>query len=367
MPSDPAREKKQDSFALSLFERIRPACVAVNPEFFLTAEALEQRLNELEACFEADYGRVGEVHELLFGKDITAYGARASTVFSRWEEEGGGPTLPAMAAQAIEYFGIGPGSAQAAALFMAATLAEIPNHLQYHGNEHYRKVLFHAIRLVVAHNNIFKGTEHALSGDDITVLLTASCIHDLGHEGGDNLKEGVYAPGYMEQRALDLALPYLEAVGLDRELVGQIETIVFCTDITFFAGENSPCLRMKKLYKHFFWGDDSEDVSMMMMGKLRRYEDNPKLVRMAMLLHEADVGSSAGLSYEQTIKETINIMEERGLKIAGPQTVLAFLREQLGETMFTEAAKQVLGPVMATVIDQAAQDTLRGRLTFYED
>src|SRR5690606_7708465 len=113
--------------------------------------------------------------------------------------------------------------------------------------------------------------------------------------------------------------------------------------------------------------DDREDVSMMMMGKLRRYEDNPRLALMAMILHEADIATSAGVSYEQTITETINIMEERGAKTAGPHTVLAFLREQLGETMFTEAGKRLYAETMSKVIAQAEADINRGRQTFYED
>ena len=60
-------------------------------------------------------------------------------------------------------------------------------------------------------------------------------------------------------------------------------------------------------------------------------------------------------------------MEERGVTTAGPKTVLAFLREQLGETMFTEAGKQLYGRVMADVIKQAEQDVARGRDTFYEE
>jgi hypothetical protein len=87
---------------------------------------------------------------------------------------------------------------------------------------------------------------------------------------------------------------------------------------------------------------------------------------MAMILHEADIGTSAGLSYEQTIKETVNIIEERGAKTAGPGIVLAFLREQLGETMYTEAAKQVFGPAMRDIIARAEADVAAGRKTFYE-
>lgn len=350
------------------FAGFRPLLEAVeNSEGYFDKSLLLKRFDELEEKFPDDVCRAGDIADLLFGDDMEAFGPRVTEVFAAWEKEGGGPALTGMIAQAIEFFRLDPEQPCVKAAFISAILAEYPNHLQYHGNEHYRKVLLHAIRLITEHNRIFKDTNRALNATQIAELLTASCVHDLGHEGGDNLQEGMYTPGQMEQYAFVLSKPYFERLGVPEDQMGDIETIVFCTDITFFAGDNSPCIRMKKIYKHYFWDDDRDDVSMMMMGKLRRYEDNPRLVLMAMLLHEADVATSAGVSYEQTVKETINIMEERGVTTAGPRTVLAFLREQLGETMFTEASKQLYGPVMAEVIRRAEEDIARGRVTYYEE
>jgi len=361
-----AREKKTDLHIPALFDDLKQVAENVTPEEgFVTTEILIERLELCRESFDKDYARVAAFADLLFGEDMAGFGDKTTAVFTQWENEGGGPSMPAMIAHAIEVFGLNPASPCVRIAFLSAIFAEIPNSLQYHGNEHYRKVLFHSIRLVATHNRIFRDTNRAFSRDQIAILLAGSCIHDLGHAGGDNLRDGVYTPGQMEQRAINIAKPYFQAVGLSNDEIGDIETIVFCTDITFFAGDNSPCIRMKKIYKHYFWDDDS-DVSMMMMGKLRRYEERPRLVLMAMILHEADIATSAGLSYEQTMKETISIMEERGIKTAGPKTVIAFLREQLGETMFTEAGKQLYGKVMAQVIKQAEQDIERGRKTFYD-
>ena len=271
-----------------------------------------------------------------------------------------------MSTVCLDGFGIDAKSPEGLSLCVCAILAEYPNDLQYHGNEHYRKVFFHMVRLLSKHNQLFKDTNRMLSKESIVQSLIAACIHDLGHEGGDNMRDGVYTPGFMEQKAFDVSKPYLQKCGLDEDLIGEIETIVFCTDITFFAGDNSPCIRMKKIFKYYFWDEDVGDASLMMMGKLRRYVDNPRLSQMAMLLHEADIGTSAGLSYEQTKNETINIMEERGLDSAGPRVVIAFLREQLGETMYTEAAKQTFGPAMDGVIKSAEADFENGVETFYE-
>lgn len=358
-----ARHNAEHPF-YDLFHAMEPVVANTIPEEgFVSAEALLQTYKNLQASFEKDMHRLADVSELLLGNDIAAYGERCTAVFDRWENEGGGPALTAMIAHAIQNFNLDPASPVVKAAFIAAILAEIPNDLKYHGNEHYRKVVFHAIRLIATHNGYDVSSDH-LNEDEVALLLAAACIHDLGHPGGDNAKEGVYAPGLMEQKSFDAARPYFDAVELSTDMRGQIETIVFCTDITFFAGDYSPCVRMKKIYKHFFWDDDSEDVSMMMMGKLRRFEDNKNLILIAMFLHEADIGTSAGLSYERTISETVSFLEERNISVAGPKTVLAFLRDQLGETMFTDAGKQLFGPVMSRVIAQAEQDILSGVESF---
>lgn len=339
--------------------------VRVDDEF-IAPGAIEEVVARVKASFNRDYDRFIAARPQLFGSDYASYGPAAAKIFAEWEEAGGGPSVPVMVALAAEHFNLDLNSTPVRAAFMASLLAEIPNGLQYHGNEHYRKVLFHALRLLSAHNQIFANTGNVISAQRVALLIAAVCIHDLGHAGGDNQRDGVYTPGFMEQRALDIARPFFDALDLSSDDRGEIETIVFCTDITFFAGDNSPCVRMKKLYKYYFWEEDVGDASMLMMGRLRRYEDDPGLVRIAMMLHEADVGSSAGLTYEQTRKETMAIIEERGLKVAGPGIVLTFLREQLGETMYTEAGKQVFGPAMREIIKSAEAEVAAGRKTFYE-
>ncbi len=364
MAHDLATKARAEHPYYRLFQTLEPVLVNTVPEEgFIYPDQLVEHFHVLQDVFEKDMQRMADVTELLFGSDIAAYGPRCTAVFDRWEGEGGCPTLTAMIYQAIQHFDLDLDDKLVRAAYLGAILGEIPNDLEYHGNDHYRKVLFHTIRLIALHNQQAEAGQE-LDNEQIALSLAAACIHDLGHPGGDNAKEGVYAPGLMEQRSFDYARAYLEAVGLTAEQIGQMETIVFCTDITFFAGDNSPCVRMKKIYKHYFWADDSEDVSMMMMGKLRRYEDNPKLVLMAMLLHEADIGTSAGLSYERTITETVSFLLERNITQAGPKTIIAFLRDQLGETMFTAAGKQLFGPAMTQIIEQASQEVLAGKERF---
>lgn len=49
------------------------------------------------------------------------------------------------------------------------------------------------------------------------------------------------------------------------------------------------------------------------------------LTLLAMYLHEADIMSSAGVSYERTQCETIQFKQERGEGAARPSDVLEFL------------------------------------------
>ncbi len=355
-------------WALGVLEGLASLIPAVKPhEASVDAAVLSQHLGGLIDDFQKDYDRLHDVSGLLFDPDIAAYGARTTTVFNRWdEEEGGGPTLPAFLAHAIEQFDLPREGIEIRAAMMAAVLAEIPNDLLYHGNEHYRKVMFHTIRLLaIQRQQNFPG-QPELNDQDMMQMLIAATIHDLGHEGGDNLRDGIYTPGYMEQKAFDMMRPYFEALGLDRDFWGDIETIVFCTDITFMAGDNSPCVRMKKIYRHYFLNDlpADEDVETMILGKLRRFEDNPRLALMAMLLHEADIATSSGLSYEQSRTETINIMRERDLDIAGPGVLLRFLSEQLHGRMMTPAAQKLFGAQMAVIMQQAEADLRDGTERF---
>jgi hypothetical protein len=364
LPSEPAVKNNIRAPDSGFFSELRSVARTVVPEDFLDPVRLEELMEELRENFAADYARAAACSDLLFGHDVEGFGKKVTALFDRWEKEGGGPPLTAFMALAARHFEFDLSDPLVKAAFMGAALAEFPNDLAFHSNEHYRKVLFHAIRLVATHNDHFAGTDRTLDKTAIAKLLAAACVHDLGHMGGDNLKDGVYAAGYMEQRAFNIAKPYFEAMGADPEDLKDIETMIFCTDITFFAGDNSPCIRMKKIYRYYFWDCRKEDAPEMMMGKLRRFEDNPQLALMAMILHEADIATSAGLSYDQTIRETVSFMAERGGGTAGPRIVIAFLREQLGETLCTEAGRQIYGSVMADIIAHAEKDIEAGRDSF---
>ena len=164
----------------SLISTVRPHEASVDPA------ALSQHLDGLIDRFPKDYERLHDVSGLLFDPDIAAYGARTTAVFNRWDQaEGGGPVLPVFLTQAIERFQLPRDGPEVRAAMMAAVLAEIPNDLLYHGNEHYRKVMFHTIRLLAVQRQQDFADQPALSDQNMMQMLIAATIHDLGHEGGD--------------------------------------------------------------------------------------------------------------------------------------------------------------------------------------
>lgn len=355
MGFDLARDTHKNHWALDFLAGLRGA-----------ATPYEGLLDQVIEQFPADYARVEKLAELLFGIDIANYGEQASAIFKSWDQGDGGPSLPALQAYAIEHFNLPLDGAPTRAAVMAALLAEVPNNLLYHGNAHYRKVMFHTLRLMASQIDGNFPYQPLLYSDDLMKLLVAAAIHDLGHEGGDNLRDGVYTPGYMEQKAFEQACPYFDALNLDKDFARDVEALIFCTDITFTAGDNSPCVLMKKIYKHFFLGGLplGQDIENMLIGKMRRFEDNPRLSIMAMLLHEADIATSAGLTYEQSKIETVKIMRERGLDTAGPKVLLKFLVEQLNGTMITPAAQQIFGGQMDLIMKQASAEMQAGIETF---
>jgi hypothetical protein len=351
MRFDLASEPEDDRWALDILEGLKDVII---PHDGLLEQVIAQ--------FPADYERVSAQSNLLTGVDTAGYGECAAAIFNEWDQSNTWPSLAAMQAFAFEQFNLPFEGVPARAALLAAVLGEVPNELLYHGNAHYRKVMFHTIRLMATQIDGNFPYQPLLYSEDLMKLLIATAIHDLGHEGGDNLRNGIYTPGYMEQKAFDHAREYFETLGLDPDFCRDVEALVFCTDITFIAGDNSPCVRMKKIYRHFFLGglSDADEIENMLMGKMRRFEDNPRLAITAMLLHEADIATSAGMTYETSKAETIKIMLERELDIAGPKVFLKFMNEQLGGAMVSPAAQQIFGAQMDKIMKQASADLDQG-------
>ncbi len=225
-------------------------------------------------------------------------------------------------------------------LLVASVLGELPHRLAYHNTEHFRKVLHHAIRLVFADMNSAREKGPSLRKEQIVLLMIAACIHDIGHDGTSNVQSGQYDPGRLELRSFGMAEPYLAAAGLSEGALSYLRTMILCTDASRPDNPSCPLSQLKAAYQHHFSepGGKPEHSAGQVFAFLRNRKD---LTLLSMYLHEADIMSSAGVSYERTRCETIQFKLERGEGQARPSDVLEFFDTICRGGFLTPAGKSL--------------------------
>lgn len=251
-------------------------------------------------------------------------------------------------------------------VLVAAVLAEAPNNQPYHGTIHYKKVLLQLIRLIVAHNKIYADTPRFLTHDRIALLLIAACIHDLGHDGLGNVVKGVFESGRMERQAFEMARPSLKMAGLDGEALTQLEIMLLTTDVAPIGDPSSFTRQMKAAFCFHYRPEMVQTDALNLSEELKPLETNKTLAQMALLLHEADVATSAGLHYQLTKYETILYREELGHNDACPAHVIEFLEKTCQKKFFSDAGKRLYSANMARIYALAEHDVNEGNKPFVE-
>ncbi len=270
--------------------------------------------------------------------------------------EGAGKTLYHLCFAALEEMKIQPDPEFVKALLMAGVMGEVPNELPYHGNHHYRKVMLQLVRLIAQHQ---KSGE--LSDNEIATLLIAACVHDLGHNGQGNTVNGEFMPGRMELHSFGLAKPYLKDAGLDDTTLARIQVMLLCTDVLPIGKDDNAANLMKKAYLYHFGGWEAPKLN----AKLEPLLDDKVLALMALMLHEADLATSAGLSYEITKRETALFRRElTGADDARPSHVVDFLKQVCGGEMLLPASRDLYGKTMQEIYEAAKQDVAAGDVPF---
>lgn len=271
-------------------------------------------------------------------------------LFRHWHLYPESSSLTALCLLGLDLFAPDATLTQLKALLAASVLGEMPNDLPYHNNIHYRKVLLQTLRMVRAHNDTYKGTAKALTADDIVLLMIAACIHDLGHDGHGNTVRGVWEQGKLERQAYDIAVPYLLACGFDKpEELERLRVMILCTDVTPVGDPASAAAQMKAAYRHHFMGFKGRFQSLNLDANLKRLETDADLILMSLLLHEADIATSAGLTYAVTAYETAALMEEIGQETAHPQHVMDFLNLICQRQMLSIAGQELFAANMARI------------------
>jgi hypothetical protein len=192
------------------------------------------------------------------------------------------------------------------------------------------------------------------------LLLIAACIHDLGHDGRGNIIDGRLEQGRLERRAFALALPYLETCGMSSGDLDTLLAILLCTDVTPMGDPANPLNQMKAAYRYHFQAEDTKIEAPPLSPELSVLAKDPDLTMMALMLHEADIGTSAGLDYNLTTYETAQYKRETGEENAFPQDVADFIDDICRCTMLSEAGQKLFGANVAHISTQAEREIREG-------
>ncbi len=279
----------------------------------------------------------------------------------RWHVLGKPPTLAALCAAAAMHLGV-KAPDHILGLMMASILGEVENNQPYHNNNHFRKVVLQVIRLIDVHNRIYGGTAKALSEENMALLLIAACIHDYGHDGRGNTVKGVFIPSRLELQSVALAMPYLQAVGIDQEEI--LKALVVATEVSPLHDPTSSVMQMKAAYRFHFLGDSKKFDRLNLSTDLKILEREPKVCLMACLLHEADMATSAGLSYALTTYETVLVRDELGAHDAKPEHIVEFLDAICQRHFLSDAGQKLYAANLARIYALAEEDVKSGNQPF---
>lgn len=252
------------------------------------------------------------------------------------------------------------------AALLASILGEVEHDPLYHNNMHFRKVLLQTIRQIAMHNQLFKGTVRALGDEQAGLMMLTACIHDLGHDGTGNMVRGVFKQSRLELRSIAILQPYLARCGItyDDPRGKAIKTMILATDVTPISDPGNPVNQMKAAYRFHFLGDKEKVDSLHLDKELNILQKNPELTVMSLLLHEADVATSAGLTYEVTQFETILYRLEICEDAARPRHVIDFIKNICQRHFLSDAGQRLYGANMARIFAQLETDEASGNITF---
>ncbi len=280
-----------------------------------------------------------------------------------WHIADNSPSLSALCITACDEFGVNSPDLRQTVM-MAGILGDVTNDNPYHNNLHFKKVLLQSIRMIAVHNAIYEGTEKTLNEYDITTLIIAACIHDLGHDGRGNTLKGVYEESRLERQSFSYAESYLRACGMDKSQLNALKVMLLTTDVTPLGDLTNSKNQMCAAYRFHFTGDRRLHPSLNLSTELKPMEKDAKLTLLACMLHEADIATSAGINYTVTQFETSLYHNEIGVRSSKPSHIIDFLDDVCQRTFLTAAGRKLFGTNLERIITLAEQNVNNGNEVF---
>ncbi len=272
------------------------------------------------------------------------------------------PSCASIVCFALDFLEIDLAPDMLQALLSASLIGSIDNGLSYHNAAHFSKVLLQVLRLTSAHNRLFEKSNNMLSHDEIALLMIAACIHDIGHDGKGNTLQGKHTTGRLEQQSVDIFLPYMNACGFDEESdeCVLLRALVLSTDVSPPGSETCPAMQAKAAYHYHFIQESASPLRLNLDDSLVLLEKDRKAALMAVLLHEADLATSAGVSYDVTAFESICIHDEAGLAPARPHNIVNFIQKICQRKFLSDAGQKLFAANLARIYAKAETDAYEG-------
>ena len=257
--------------------------------------AFSVALDMCRASVASDCEVADRAHTLIFSlvesnKQIE-WGSALADQFMIWREDIP-PTLPALLPMICEHFEIDDHHPLINVALAACILGETVHDNAFHNTHHFREVLLITIRLCALWNDIANDADDRFFAADILLLVTAAAIHDFTHDGKTNIRDGKHTPSYLEKRAVLEASPFLKAAGISDSDLALVEHLVIATDVSVDENGQSPAKSVQTYARKHMNGAITSDET------VSPYQKNPKLCLMALILTEADIAPSTGLSYD---------------------------------------------------------------------
>lgn len=182
----------------------------------------------------------------------------------------------------------------------------------YHNRNHMFEVPTAMAALLKIHEN--GGYEPKLDEEDKLVLLISALSHDLGHNGKGNGMGKDRVPLLTENRAIELAKPVIRAFYTDdaecERVFAKVEVIIAATDIG--GGDKSPAKFFADYAK--YQRGELNTAPVPPLHSLEKFvpllESDPKLAHMCLLMQDADLLPSIGLTPEWAERQEARLSHE---------------------------------------------------------
>lgn len=351
--------RKELEFCISLFQENDFSSVWVEET------NISEIIQKVSENIDRDIKALENNASFIFNTDqaVDSQTKKTISLFRDWAVSGACPSLTALCHFAMDKFKITDQKLRNF-LTVASILGEIENPLPYHNNMHFRKVVFQCMRMVAVYNDIYAGTSRAFGQERIALMLGTACIHDFGHDGRGYVMKGVYIPHRLELISYESVAPIFKKIDISDDQLELMKAMLLCTDVTPFNDPANALNQAKSAYRFHFLGAKRKTVSLNLDEELNILEQSAEAAAMALMLHEADIGTSAGLQYDMTKYETCLLRMEIADGIAQPQNIINFLEDICNRQMLSEVGQQLFAGNMARIYALAEQDAKNGNDPF---